>query len=91
MALARCLSTRAATLSTAATISRRGAKCSLCARTNCADSLNAPAKVPAALIGSFAYRSDYDTVLAEQKLLQRAAAEKNCSFASPLQSDQTIR
>ena len=44
-----------------------------------------------AVIGSFAYRSDYDTVLAEQKLLQRAAAEKNCSFASPLQSDQTIR
>src|SRR5215469_17532141 len=43
-----------------------------------------------AVIGSFAYRSDYDTVLAEQKLLQRAAAEKNCS-ASPLQSDQTIR
>ena len=43
-----------------------------------------------AVIGSFAYRSDYDTVLAEQKLLQRAAAEKNCSFASPLQSDQTI-
>jgi hypothetical protein len=44
-----------------------------------------------AVIGSFAYRSDYDAVLAEEKLLQRNAAEKNCSFASPLQSDQTIR
>jgi len=44
-----------------------------------------------AVIGSFAYRSDYDSVLAEEKLLQRNAAEKNCSFASPLQSDQTIR
>jgi hypothetical protein len=44
-----------------------------------------------AVIGSFAYRSDYDSVVAEEKLLQRNAAEKNCSFASPLQSDQTIR
>jgi hypothetical protein len=44
-----------------------------------------------AVIGSFAYRSDYDSVIAEEKLLQRNAAEKNCSFASPLQSDQTIR
>lgn len=44
-----------------------------------------------AVVGSLAYRSDYDTVLAEEKLLQRNAAEKNCSFASPLQSDQTIR
>ena len=43
------------------------------------------------VIGSLAYRSDYDAVVAEQKLLQRNAAEKNCSFASPLQSDQTIR
>src|SRR5215472_1760275 len=44
-----------------------------------------------AVIGSFAYRSDYDSVLAEEKLLQRNTAEKNCSFASPSQSDQTIR
>ena len=44
-----------------------------------------------AVIGSFAYRSDYDAVLAEEKLLQRNAAEKNCGFSSPLQSDQTIR
>jgi hypothetical protein len=44
-----------------------------------------------AVVGSFAYRSDYESVLAEEKLLQRNAAEKNCSFAAPLQSDQTIR
>ena len=44
-----------------------------------------------AVIGSLAYRSDYDAVLAEEKLLARNAAEKNCSFAAPLQSDQTIR
>jgi hypothetical protein len=37
------------------------------------------------VIGSFAYRSDYDTVLAEEKLIQRNATEKNCSFASPTQ------
>jgi hypothetical protein len=44
-----------------------------------------------AVIGSLAYRSEYDSVLAEEKLLQRNAAEKNCNFATPLQSDQTIR
>ena len=44
-----------------------------------------------AVVGSFAYRSDYDTVLAEEKLLARNATEKNCSFAAPSQSDQTIR
>ena len=44
-----------------------------------------------AVVGSLAYRSEYDSVLAEEKLLQRNAAEKNCNFASPLQSDQTIR
>jgi hypothetical protein len=45
------------------------------------------------VIGSFAYRSDYDTVLAEEKLVQRNATERNCSFASPtqFQSDQSIR
>jgi hypothetical protein len=43
------------------------------------------------VIGSLAYRSEYDSVIAEQRLLQRNAAEKNCSFASPLQSDQTLR
>ena len=29
-----------------------------------------------AVIGSLAYRSDYESVLAEEKLLQRTAAEK---------------
>ncbi len=43
------------------------------------------------VIGSLAYRSEYDSVIAEQKLLQRNAAEKNCSFALPLQNDQTLR
>jgi len=43
------------------------------------------------VIGSLAYRSDYDSVIAEQRLLQRIATEKNCSFALPLQSDQTLR
>jgi hypothetical protein len=45
------------------------------------------------VIGSFAYRSDYDTVLAEEKLVDRTATEKNCNFTSPtqFQSDQTIR
>jgi hypothetical protein len=46
-----------------------------------------------AVIGSFAYRSDYDTVLAQEKLLHHEAVEKQCSFASPAQSqsDQAIR
>lgn len=44
-----------------------------------------------AVIGSLAYRSDYDAVLAEEKLLQHAAAEKNCGLATQFQSDQTIR
>ena len=43
------------------------------------------------VIGSLAYRSEYDSVIAEQKLLQRNATEKNCSFAVPLQSDQMLR
>src|SRR5215471_4851786 len=43
------------------------------------------------VIGSLAYRSEYDSVLAEEKLLQRKASEKNCSFAVPSQSDQTLR
>jgi hypothetical protein len=44
-----------------------------------------------AVVGSLAYRSEYDSVLAEEKLLQRKAAEKNCSFAVPSLSDQTLR
>lgn len=44
-----------------------------------------------AVIGSLAYRSDYETVLTEQKLLQRTAAAKNCGFTPDFQSDHTIR
>lgn len=45
-----------------------------------------------AIIGSLAYRSDYDSVLGEERLVQRVAAEKNCSgAATQFQSDQTIR
>jgi hypothetical protein len=44
-----------------------------------------------AVVGSLAYRSEYDSVLAEQKLLQRKAEEKNCGFVAPSQSDQVLR
>ena len=44
-----------------------------------------------AVIGSLAYRSDYDSVLSEEKLLQRTAADKNCGLTTQFQSDQTIR
>ena len=44
-----------------------------------------------AVIGSLAYRTDYDSVISEEKLLQRAAADKNCSFSTQFQSDQMIR
>jgi hypothetical protein len=44
-----------------------------------------------AVIGSIAYRGDYDAVLSEKKLLQRTAAEKKCNFTPDYQSDQTIR
>ena len=43
------------------------------------------------VIGSLAYRPDYDSVLGEEKLLQRTAAEKNCTPAQQFQSDQVIR
>jgi hypothetical protein len=46
------------------------------------------------VIGTLAYRSDYESVKTEQKLLQRTAAEKKCDLvgaSSNYQSDQTIR
>ena len=45
-----------------------------------------------AVIGTLAYRADYEAVLSEEKLLQRTAAEKKCDVG-PLtfQSDQTVR
>jgi hypothetical protein len=44
-----------------------------------------------AVIGSLAYRTDYESVLSEERLLQRTAADKNCGFNPSLQSDQLIR
>jgi hypothetical protein len=52
-----------------------------------------------ALVGSLAYRSDYDVMMGDERLLQRAAAEKNCGLQfqtgqsqpqGQLQSDQSI-
>jgi hypothetical protein len=44
-----------------------------------------------AVIGSLAYRTDYDSVIGEERLLQRTAVEKNCNFTTQFQSDQIIR
>jgi hypothetical protein len=44
-----------------------------------------------AVIGSLAYRTDYESVLSEERLLQRTAADKNCNFTPQFQSDQIIR
>jgi len=35
------------------------------------------------VIGALAYRSDYQTVLEQKKVLQRTAAEKNCQITTP--------
>jgi hypothetical protein len=43
-----------------------------------------------AIIGSLSYRTDYESVLSEERLLQRTAAEKNCNFSTRFQSDQII-
>ena len=43
------------------------------------------------VIGSLAYRTDYDAARSDEKLLLRIAAEKNCGFNPSLQSDQIIR
>lgn len=43
------------------------------------------------VIGTITYRADYETVLGEQKVLQRTAAEKKCTLVPVYQSDQTIR
>jgi len=44
-----------------------------------------------AVIGSVAYRSDYEAVLTEEKMVQRTAVEKKCSFMTNYQSDHIIR
>jgi hypothetical protein len=43
------------------------------------------------VIGAVAYRGDYESVLAQKKVLQRTAAEKNCDLVPTYRSDQTIR
>jgi hypothetical protein len=43
------------------------------------------------VIAAVAYRGDYDTVLEQQKVLKRTAAEKNCELEHNYNSDQTIR
>lgn len=45
------------------------------------------------VVGALAYRSDYETVLSQEKLLQRTAAEKKCEVGPPavVQSGQTVR
>jgi hypothetical protein len=44
-----------------------------------------------AVIGSVAYRSDYESVLTEKKPLERTADEKKCSFKPDYQSAPIIR
>jgi hypothetical protein len=44
-----------------------------------------------AVIGTVAYRTDYESVLTEEKLVQREAAGKNCELTKTFQSDQLIR
>ncbi len=44
-----------------------------------------------AVIGSLAYRTDYESVRSEERLLQREAAVKNCNSTTQFQSDQAIR
>src|SRR5580692_11297870 len=44
-----------------------------------------------AVVGAVAYRSDYETVLTEEKLVQREAGDKHCELTTTFQSDQSIR
>ena len=43
------------------------------------------------VIGALAYRSDYESVLEQQKLLKRAAAEQKCDLVPSYNSDRMIR
>jgi hypothetical protein len=44
------------------------------------------------VIGNLAYRAEYEDLVGEERILRRAAAEKNCELTAPsFQSDQTIR
>jgi hypothetical protein len=42
------------------------------------------------VIGAFAYRGDYQTVLEQEKVLQRAAVAQKCQLGPTYTSDQTI-
>src|ERR1700686_838206 len=44
-----------------------------------------------AVIGAVAYRTDYESILTEEKLVQREASDKNCELTKTFQSDQSIR
>jgi len=44
-----------------------------------------------AVVGAVTYRTEYETVLAEEKLVQRDAGDKNCELTKTFQSDQSIR
>jgi len=44
-----------------------------------------------AVVGAVTYRTEYETVLAEKKLVQRDANDKNCELTKTFQSDQLIR
>ncbi len=43
------------------------------------------------VIGTVAYRSDYEVVLQRQRLLKRVAAEQHCELVPTYTSDQTLR
>jgi hypothetical protein len=44
-----------------------------------------------AIVGNLSYGADYEDVLGEEKVLRRAAAEKNCDLSAPtFQSDRSI-
>lgn len=43
------------------------------------------------VIGAITYRPDYESVMSQKKLVQRAANAQNCALTPTYQSDQTIR
>jgi len=43
------------------------------------------------VIGQVVYRSDYESVLTEQKIVQQRAAERKCELTATYQSDTGIR
>jgi hypothetical protein len=43
------------------------------------------------VVGAFAYRSDYESVLEQQKLLKRAVAAQKCELTPSYNSDHVIR